>query len=167
MQIQEPQDLAQGLIEIKDLYFTEQVFVWALRMKVRGKKFFQKVHVEFNNNLSPSAARIAIGSVNSVIQSIQTNGTKSIKLNCTCVPYLSPDEWLLVKFLRKVNNDPGIPWPLSDTDFIGKEGRDNFIHSLLAFQMALGSVDQRPRTGVTRRGKETDQVHKEASVTIH
>jgi hypothetical protein len=167
MKIQSPQNRTQALLEIKDLCFTEQVFVWALRMKVRGDKYFQKVHLEFKNNLPPSAARIAIESVNSVIQLVRNNGTKSIKLNCTCVPYLSPDEWLLVKFLRKVNNDPGTPWPLSDADVIGKEGHDNFVHSLLAFQMALGCVDPEPSPRGMNRGNQMDQVHKDASVTIH
>ena len=29
--------------EISDLTFNEQVFIWALRMKLRGEEFFKKV----------------------------------------------------------------------------------------------------------------------------
>ncbi|PPR10577.1 MAG: hypothetical protein CFH41_01565 [Alphaproteobacteria bacterium MarineAlpha11_Bin1] len=154
-------------IEIKDLYFTEQAFIWALRMKVRGERYFERVRTEFGDNLPPSAKRIAIEAVNSTIRLVQAHGTKALKLNCTCIPHLSPDEWLLVRILREVSRDPAAPWPVSDSDFIAEDGRDGFVNALLSFQLALDLVDQRPNTEMPDRMETINQVHRSASITIH
>ena len=162
-----PNDETSRPIEIKDLFFSEQALVWGLRMKVRGEKFFDKVRIEFDNNLPPSARRIAIEAINSTIRLVQIHGKKPIKLNCTCVPYLSPDEWLLVRILRKVNQDPSAPWPISHADFIAEDGRDSLIHALLSFQMALDLTHHIPNPEMTLRSQPIKQAYSRSTITIH
>jgi hypothetical protein len=131
----------QIIVEIKDLSFVEQVFIWGLRMKVRGDQYFAKVTAHCEKNLSPSAARIALNSINMVINSVRNHGTRSLILNCTCMPRLSADEWLLITLYRSANHDPMQTSIQDGADIITEEGNESLLHAILSFQMALGTME--------------------------
>ena len=128
-------------VEIKDLSFVEQVFIWGLRMKIRGDQYFAKVTAHCEKNLSPSAARIALNSINMVINSVRNHGTRSLTLNCTCRPRLSADEWLLIILFRSTNDDPMQPSIHDVRSIITEEGNESLVHAILSFQMAVGTMD--------------------------
>ena len=128
-------------VEIKDLSFVEQVFIWGLRMKIRGDQYFAKVTAHCEKNLSPSAARIALNSINMVINSVRNHGTRSLTLNCTCRPRLSADEWLLIILFRSTNDDPMQPSIHDVKNIITEEGNESLVHAILSFQMAVGTMD--------------------------
>ncbi len=129
-------------IQICDLSFIEQVLIWALRMKVRGEKYFDKVTAHCEKNLSPAAARIALNSINMVIMSVQKHGVKSLKLNCTCMTKLSSDEWLLIKIYREANS-MRIPTDASSAEcVVEEEGVNLLLHSLLSFQLAMETIER-------------------------
>ena len=132
----------QSNVQICDLSFIEQVFIWSLRMKVRGEKYFVKVTAHYEKNLSPAAARIALNSINMVIMSVQKYGAKSLKLNCPCMTKLSSDEWLLVKIYREANS-VRIPTDASSAEcIVEEEGVNLLLHSLLSFQMAMETIER-------------------------
>jgi hypothetical protein len=128
-------------IEIKDLSFVEQVFIWGLRMRIRGDQYFAKVTAHCEKNLSPCAARIALNSINMVINSVRNHGTRSLTLNCTCMPRLSADEWLLISLFRSANRDPIQPIIQDGTNIITEEGNQSLVHAILSFQMAMATMD--------------------------
>tara|TARA_Y100001936_G_scaffold232666_1_gene257862 strand:+ start:780 stop:1286 length:507 start_codon:yes stop_codon:yes gene_type:complete len=133
---------APSNVQICDLSFTEQVFIWSLRMKVRGDKYFAKVTAHCEKNLAPAAARIALNSINMVIMSVQKHGVKSLKLNCTCMTKLSSDEWLLIKIYREANS-VRIPTGTSSAEcLVEEEGVNLLLHSLLSFQMAMETIER-------------------------
>ena len=133
---------APSNVQICDLSFIEQVFVWSLRMKVRGDKYFAKVTAHCEKNLAPAAARIALNSINMVIMSVQKHGVKSLKLNCTCMTKLSSDELLLIKIYREAYS-VRIPTEASSAEcMVEEEGVNLLLHSLLSFQMAMETIER-------------------------
>ena len=131
----------QSKMEIKDIFFIEQVFIWGLRMKVRGDQYFAKVVGHCEKNLSPSAARIALSSIDMVINSVRNHGKRSLKLNCTCMPRLSSDEWLLITLFRAANDEPFQATIPCATDIITEEGNASLVHAMISFQMAMETID--------------------------
>ena len=132
----------QSHVKICDLSFIEQVFIWSLRMKVRGDKYFAKVTTHCENNLSPAAARIALNSINMIVMSVKNHGIKSLNLNCTCMTKLSSDEWLLITVFREANAEQ-IQTALScAVSMVEEEGVNLMIHALLSFQMAMETIDK-------------------------
>ena len=131
----------QRKVEIKDLFFIEQVFIWGLRMKVRGDKYFEKVAAHCEKHLSPSAARIALSSIDMVINSVRNRGKRSLKLNCTCMARLSSDEWLLITLFRAANDEPIQKTIPCATDIITEEGNAALVYAMISFQMAMETID--------------------------
>ena len=133
---------SQSDVEICDLSFIEQVFIWSLRMKIRGDKYFAKVIAHCENNLSPAAARIALNSIDMIVKSVKHHGVKSLNLNCTCMTKLSSDEWLLITVFREANAEQ-IQTALScAVSMVEEEGVNLMIHALLSFQMAMETIDK-------------------------
>ena len=137
-----PEVPVQSHVEICDLSFIEQVFIWSLRMKIRGDKYFAKVTAHCENNLSPAAARIALTSINMIVTCVKNHGIKSLCLNCTCMTKLSSDEWLLIKLFRAANSEE-IEAALSfAVSIVEEEGGNLMLHALLSFQMAMETIDR-------------------------
>ena len=136
------QVLGQSHVEICDLTFIEQVFIWSLRMKVRGDQYFAKVTAHCEKNLSPAAARIALNSINMIVMSVKNYGKKSLNLNCTCMTKLSSDEWLLITLFREANAEQ-IQTALSCAgSMVEEEGVNLVLHALLSFRMAMETIDK-------------------------
>ena len=132
----------QSDVEICDLSFIEQVFIWSLRMKVRGDQYFAKVIAHCEKNLSPAAARIALSSINIIVMSVKNHGIKSLNLNCTCMTKLSSDEWLLITLFREANAEQ-IQTALSCAGrMVEDEGVNLVLHALLSFRMAMETIDK-------------------------
>ena len=136
------QVLGKSPVEICALSFIEQVFIWSLRMKVRGDQYFAKVIAHCEKNLSPAAARIALSSINIIVMSVKNHGIKSLNLNCTCMTKLSSDEWLLITLFREANAEQ-IQTALSCAGrMVEDEGVNLVLHALLSFRMAMETIDK-------------------------
>jgi len=132
--------LGHSNIQICDLSFIEQIFIWSLRMKVRGDRYFAKVTSHCEENLSPAASHIALNSIEMIVKSVQNYGVKSLSLNCTCMRALSSDEWLLITLFRKAN-DGQIQAALScAASMVKEEGVNWLLHAILSFQMAMEPI---------------------------
>ena len=131
---------SQSDVEICNLSFIEQVFIWSLRMKVRGDQYFAKVTAHCEKNLSPAAARIALNSINTIVQSVKHHGVKSFTLNCTCISKHSSDEWLLITLFREANAEQIQTARLCVGTIVEGEGVDSVLHALLSFQMAMETI---------------------------
>ena len=127
--------------EISDLNFNEQVFIWALRMKLRGEQFFKKVVAHCEKNLPPAAARISLSSIEMVINSVRYHGKKSLTLNCTCMPRLSHDELELIILYRSVNIQQNQINASIASSMVTIEGVEMLVNALLSFHMAMETID--------------------------
>ncbi|MEC8726636.1 MAG: hypothetical protein VXX97_10300 [Pseudomonadota bacterium] len=127
--------------EISDLTFNEQVFIWALRMKLRGEEFFKKVVAHCEKNLPPAAARISLNSVAMVINSVRYHGKKSLTLNCTCMPNLSSDELDLITLYRSVFIEQNQINASIASSMVTIEGTEMLVNALLSFHMAMETID--------------------------
>lgn len=131
----------RNIPEVCDLTFNEQVLIWALRMKVRGKQYFEKVAAHCEKNLPPAAARIALNSIEKVVSSVKHHGKKSLRLNCTCMPELSSDEFELIILYRSINNEQNqIDAPIV-FGMVSNEGTELLVNGLLSFHMAMETIN--------------------------
>ena len=131
-----------SIAEVCDLSFNEQVFIWALRMRVRGDYHFEKVIDHCEKHLPPAAARVALKSINVIIDAVRNYGRRALTLNCTCMPALTHDELMLVNLYRKANDwQTGIDnFPLSN--FVFDEGQKKLDDGMRSLHVALATLDK-------------------------
>jgi hypothetical protein len=160
----------QSDMEIKDLCFIEQVLVWGIRMKVRGKQYFEKVEAHFEKNLSPAAGRIALNSINIIINSVRNHGIRSLTLNCTCMTKLSSDEELLITLFRGMDGHDLQPNAQPAQIFVSDEGQEYLIHAILSFKMAMETIDSCTPDKLSEDAishQRNASIHGQASKLIH
>ena len=131
----------RDISEVCDLTFNEQVFIWALRMKVRGEHYFEKVAAHCEKNLPPAAARIALNSIEMVINSVRHHGKKSLTLNCTCMPELSSDELDLIILYRSANSEQNQISASIACKMVSNGAVELLVNALLSFHMAMDTID--------------------------
>ena len=162
-----------GLNESKiltDLCFNEQVWIWSLRMRIRGLKYFEKVKNQFDMTLPAPANIVATAAVNQLIKSINYYGKKSISLNCICVPTLSNDENNLIELYRVINNDPKGLTKKKLSSFVTEEGEEDLSHSITCFILA---INMRSNKGTTKECSEEStnllekSFHETKSTMVH
>ncbi|MBB43939.1 MAG: hypothetical protein CMM44_09280 [Rhodospirillaceae bacterium] len=130
-----------NLLNLVDLSYEERIAIWSLRMYLSGEQ--QKMRAEFNRSMPPAIARIATGSVSSILDSIRYYGKNSLLFYCLCKECLSEDEKRIVFLFQAIkDSDLSRTNQIADT-LVKDEGIEKIIDAVTGFLVALRMKDVR------------------------
>lgn len=91
------------IVLLEDIPFAYRVAIWALRMSLQGNDGIKKMREQFQRALPPSAARIAIQSIENILDSVGNYGHRNLYLNCMQEKTISLDEKKILAIFSSVS----------------------------------------------------------------